>query len=269
MSFQSIRSYGVLSSLACIALVACGGRTLAPPEGEVSEEPSAGGQTRRSVDAAMVPPVVPETNQPSAPAPATPEPPFSPESSMSPTVPTQGPTTGTTAPSPCPDPNYPPPNWSPAAEWVPYSPIVASDPLYAGALLRGVRAAIVGTWHGIATTPWTTPYEVDLTFTAGGEYSGRCSYFRECCRAFYYGTDDQTPLAQWRIQDATPGGEVFGELDVAFDYRNADGTTDYGLPAWQGKLSDVRRDASGDRLRFDFATSTGYGPISYDLQRVN
>src|SRR4051812_43123458 len=180
MSAHVIRGYGVLNSLGCVALIACGGRTLAPPDDGGPQETPGPPATHTAANPVQAPP------KPATPPPANIEPPFVPEPEITP-VPAQSTIGSETAPSQCPEPNYPPTRWSPAAEWVPYSPIVPTDPLYAGALLRGVRAAIVGTWHGIATTPWTTPYEVDLTFTAGGGYSSRCSDFPECCRAFYYG----------------------------------------------------------------------------------
>jgi len=55
--------------------------------------------------------------------------------------------------------------------------------------------------------------------------------------------------------------------DIAFDYR-VENSIEYGLPGWQGELSRIERDASGDGLRFEFATSDGYGPVRFDLRRV-
>jgi hypothetical protein len=156
----------------------------------------------------------------------------------------------------CPYPNYPATEWSPEA-WVPVATRDAAE------LLAGVQAAIPGRWEGLATTPWTTPYRVELTFTADGHYSGRCAEVSgDCCVAFYYGSDDDTPIKRYRVDDATLSGNVFGEIDIAF--ASDDG---YGLPVWQGELSNIQRDASGNGLRFSFSTSTGYGPIEYDLRR--
>jgi len=162
----------------------------------------------------------------------------------------------------CPSPRYPATSWS-AGEWVPYPSGELSKAADAQSLLRAVLAAMPGDWHGIATTPWTNPYEVDVRFDEGGGYSARCSNLPGCCLAFYYGTDDDTPLKQWRVDDATLTGNVFGEIDIAFDYF-----PEYGLPAWQGELSHIQRDASGDGLRFEFARSDGYGPVRFDLRRV-
>jgi hypothetical protein len=134
----------------------------------------------------------------------------------------------------------------------------------AAELLAGVQAAMPGSWQGIATTPWTTPCRVEISFTADGHYSGRCAELpSDCCQVFYYGSDDDTPIKRYRVGDATLSGDVFGEIDIAFAYDD-----EYGLPAWQGELSNLQRDASGNGLRFRFARSDGYGPIEYDLRRA-
>jgi hypothetical protein len=127
-----------------------------------------------------------------------------------------------------------------------------------------------GHWRGQVTTPWTTPYQVELTFDADGRYSARCSEpeIAQCCRAFYYGTDDDTPLKRWHLDGATLEGQAFGQIDIAFDYPTDTGL-EYGLPAWQGELSKIERNAAGDGLRFEFATSSGYGPVRYDLRRAD
>lgn len=159
--------------------------------------------------------------------------------------------------SECPYPSYPPTEWSPD----PWVPVATSD---AAELLAGIQAAMPGRWEGLATSPWTTPYRVELSFTADGHYSGRCTEVSsDCCLAFYYGSDDDTPIKRYRVEDATLSGNVFGEIDIAFAYDD-----EYGLPAWQGELSHIQRDASGNGLRFSFATSDGYGPVEYDLRRL-
>jgi hypothetical protein len=159
-------------------------------------------------------------------------------------------------PAPCPFPDYPATDWSPDA-WVPYPGGDAQE------LLDTVRATMPGDWAGLARTPWTTPYRVELSFTTEGRYSGRCSEVAsECCRLFYYGSDEDNPLRQFRVDDVTLSGNVFGEIDVPFEYDDS-----YGLPSWQGELSQVQPDASGNGLRFLFRRSDGYGPIEYDLRR--
>jgi hypothetical protein len=157
----------------------------------------------------------------------------------------------------CPYPNYPATEWSPE----PWVDDTTTDPV---ALLANTRAILPGRWQGLASTPWTTPYRVAITLREDGHYSSRCTELPDgCCEAFYYGSDEDTPLKQYRIEDATLSGNVFGEIDITFKYD-----TELGLPTWQGELSHIRRDASGNGLRFLFQTSNGYGPIEYDLRRV-
>jgi hypothetical protein len=130
-------------------------------------------------------------------------------------------------------------------------------------LLASTRAILPGRWQGLARTPWTTPYKVEIVLGSDGHYASRCTELPDgCCTAFYYGSDEDTPLKQYRVEDATLSGNVFGEIDITFKYDD-----DFGLPGWQGELSHVQRDASGNGLRFQFQRSDGYGPIEYDLRR--
>lgn len=241
----------LLQGAGLVALIACGGSVAQSPEEHVADS----ALTR--ADAAPV--ATESANAVVAPRPLVE--PASPNDFIAPVEPQPSETDPGVEPPPatdCPYPSFPATSWAPG-EWVPFA---ASDPEQA---LAAVRATMAGRWHGIATTPWTTPYEVDLSFGADGSYSSRCSILSEsgCCVAFYYGTDADTPLKQWRVEDATLSGNVFGEIDIAFDYFE-DG---YGLPAWQGKLTEIERDASGNGLRFEFRTDTGYGPVRYELRR--
>lgn len=158
----------------------------------------------------------------------------------------------------CSYPSFPEPGWTPP-DWVPLAAANDAPATYA-------RNALIGSWRGVVHTPWTTPYLVELTFAADGHYSASTPELGDCAPAFYYGTDDDTPLKQWRVEN-TPG-VTSGEIDIAFDYRRESGEVEYGLPAWQGQLSAIERDASGAGLRFEFSTSTGYGPLRFDLRRV-
>jgi hypothetical protein len=251
--------------LVCLALGACGGRTLAPegedPPGElggVTSQHSPSSEATTAADPVAAATVAPE---PSVPA----SQPSNPSNSQGTDEAASAPSAADSGSIECPS-SYPETHWSPP-QWIPYGVEGSPTGTEGASLLSGVQAAIVGHWHGLAKTPWTTPYEVDVTFDADGHYSAHCSdpAIAECCRAFYYGTDDDTPLKQWRI-DATVSGKVFGQIDIAFDYPNGT-SVDYGLPAWQGELSAIERDAFGEGLRFKFATSTGYGPVRYDLRR--
>jgi hypothetical protein len=131
------------------------------------------------------------------------------------------------------------------------------------ALVGEIQRSMVGTWRGVVQTPWTTPYRVAVTFTADGHYSARCTELpASCCVAFYYGPDDDTEIKQYRVDTVSLDGSVSGEIDIAFAYDEG-----YDFPAWQGELSQIERDASGDGLRFEFRTSTGYGALEFDLRR--
>jgi hypothetical protein len=156
--------------------------------------------------------------------------------------------------------NHPPSTFQSDA-WV----AQAVDPANLVALFERTRASMVGAWHGVVATPWLPPYDVDIAFRADGSYSAHCSGVADdCCVAFYYGTNADSDIKRYRIEDATLSGNVVGEIDIAFGY---DGN--FGLPAWQGMLSHVELDGSGNALRFEFRTSSGYGPLRYDLRRVS
>jgi hypothetical protein len=128
--------------------------------------------------------------------------------------------------------------------------------------LADAKSSMVGHWCGTQSNPWTGCYEVDLRFDANGHYSARSvdSWYGP---AFYWGTDDDTPLKKWRLEDALANGTVTGEIDVAFAY----GGSQYGLPSWQGLLDDLAFDAARDRLRFEMRRDDGYGPLVFDLAR--
>lgn len=264
---QKIRSFGGGFALGCCALLACGGRTL-------EQLPESAPQTARGQAAAPVAPDLVVHPTQATPDPGS-EPNYQPDvpsvEQQPPPAPDYGTGAGggTATPPECPDTKDPSSEWSPT-EWVAYRSATSADPYPIGTALQDARKAMWGSWHGIADTPWTKPYAVDLTFTADGHYSSRCSDSSpSCCLAFYYGTDDETPLKQWRIDSATASGAASGQIDIPFDDNpySAEGDT-YSLPAWQGVLSNIERDASGDGLRFDFARSDGYGPVHYDLRRV-
>jgi hypothetical protein len=127
---------------------------------------------------------------------------------------------------------------------------------------NAVRDHIGGEWVGIVTTPWQPPYDVKIVFEDDGHYAARCIYSSACCIAFYYGTDDDCPEKRYSIDDATLSGNVTGTIDIGFG-----GGGECSLPAWQGELSAMAIDGANMRLRFDFETSDGYGPVHFELER--
>jgi hypothetical protein len=129
--------------------------------------------------------------------------------------------------------------------------------------LARTQAGMIGDWYGVVTTQWSPPYEVSARFRTNGSYSAACEKAtKACCVAFYYGTDDDADIKRYELTGIGPSG-AFGTIDIAFDYGDV-----YDLPGWQGELHNARIDATGDRLRFDFFRSDGYGPVAFDLARV-
>jgi hypothetical protein len=119
---------------------------------------------------------------------------------------------------------------------------------------------MVGRWRGQVTTPWTSVYPVAAEFSADGSYAA--ASLDPAQIAFYYGTDDDTPLKRYRLLDEHAVGTLSGQIDIAFDYD-----TSFGLPGWQGLLDALEPDASGNQLRFDFSRNDGYGPVHFELVR--
>jgi hypothetical protein len=129
------------------------------------------------------------------------------------------------------------------------------------AFLEALRSAMVGHWYGNVTTPWVATYGAFLSFEASGHYASRSLDPSE--PAFYYGTDLDTDLKKWALTDLAVLGAASGTIDIAFNY----GGSNFGLPTWAGELSDVTVDTAGNRLQLSFSTSTGYGPVRFDMWR--
>lgn len=159
----------------------------------------------------------------------------------------------------CGYPNYPPASFDPG----PWQPHVYSADTSEQEILADIQDAMVGSWRGIATTPWTTPYEVSLQFHADGSYEAQCSTLpADCCAAFYYGSDLPYPGKHYALDDVNTLHQASGTIDITF-------SPDGQLPAWQGLLKHIERDATGNRLRLAFARSDGYGDVTYDLARID
>ncbi len=127
-------------------------------------------------------------------------------------------------------------------------------------------AAMVGNWRGFVSTPWTEPYQIRARFGADGTYSARCEQNSDydgsgCCRAFYYGSDEDSPLKRWSL-DSVGFRAASGTLDIAFCYDGG-----CNPPAWQGYVREVDYDQTGNRIRFDFWRGDEYGPLQVELER--
>lgn len=130
------------------------------------------------------------------------------------------------------------------------------------AYLDVMRTQMVGHWHGTTTTPWTPAYPVYLALESDGTYATRSSGDQP---ALYYGTDLDTPLKTWALDDLSIYGLASGSIAIAFDY----GGGGFDVAAWSGELDDVQLDAAGNRLQLSYTTSSGYGPIQLDLWRCD
>lgn len=154
------------------------------------------------------------------------------------------------------------------ADWAPRG--AGANDSSAAQALADARRVLAGSWHGVATTPWTAPYAVVTRFSAQGGYSAHCAQNSDydgqsngCCRAFYYGSDQDSALKRWALSSVNEASAFNGTLDIAFCY---DGEACYA-PAWQGEIVGLDYDATGNRARFELWTSDGHGPIKLDLER--
>jgi len=128
-----------------------------------------------------------------------------------------------------------------------------------------VATGIAGDWRGFVSTPWIPLYEVRMSFDSDGHYGGSCSSSSpSCCRAMYYGTDDDTPLKRYTLDSVTTTGAVNGSIDIIY----GGSSVPYYESGYQGTLRNVQLDLTGNRLRFDFWYGGTYGPLQYDLERV-
>lgn len=147
------------------------------------------------------------------------------------------------------------------------SPFLALEPEELGVQtqLALARRALVGNWHGVVSTRWVPQYQVSASFRDDGTYSARCDINSDvtggCCHAFYYGSDRDSELKRWSVSSVNADGSVDGDLNVAFCYG------DCYLPAWQGKVRRLHRAQTDQRIRFEFWTDDGYGPVAFDLER--
>jgi hypothetical protein len=135
--------------------------------------------------------------------------------------------------------------------------------------LAAASQALIGSWHGVVKTPWTDPYQIVASFSYEGGYSAHCESNSDfetadsgCCRAFYYGSDQNSPFKHWALTSVNADHTVDGDLDIMFCYDNG-----CSAPAWQGKLRQLDYDQTGNRVRFQFWRDDGYGPLELDLER--
>lgn len=123
--------------------------------------------------------------------------------------------------------------------------------------LARLRQGVLGTWKGTVTTPWQPPYAVTITFEADGHYSAHCVQLDVSCRAFYWGSDLDTPEKRYDIQDVRADGKGTAEILIWFDPGNVN----------HGQLRSIDLSADGNTLTFE-AWKDSYGPLKFALTRA-
>jgi hypothetical protein len=123
-----------------------------------------------------------------------------------------------------------------------------------------VRAGMVGTWLGLDSNPWTAAYQVKITFGSDGSYSAHCAQASCPAPVFYYGTDDDSSLKQYRLRAINADGTVDGQIVIVFGPNNVN----------TGAIESMTLSDDGQVLHFEFWATWGgrYGPITLDLKRI-
>jgi hypothetical protein len=120
-----------------------------------------------------------------------------------------------------------------------------------------LRQAMVGTWLGQDSNPWTEPYTVQITFSADGHYSGHCAQPSCPAPVFYYGLDDDSPLKTYEIRDIHTDGTGGGRIAILWDESYTD----------LRELDMITPSPDLTQLHFEFWNGD-YGPVVFDLTRV-
>jgi hypothetical protein len=129
--------------------------------------------------------------------------------------------------------------------------------------LDRIRKGMVGTWIGVHSDPWVSPFKVTIVFGANGVYTGHCAQGVCPAPVFYYGVDDDSPAKTYQLQSLNLGDRsASGIINIVFDAAGTDVT--------QGSIEEVDLSTDGSRLTFQFwATWNGrYGPVRFDLTRI-
>jgi hypothetical protein len=126
-----------------------------------------------------------------------------------------------------------------------------------GALLARIRNGMNGAWRGVVTTPWVAPYMADVVFRADGTYSAYNLNPDNHLPALYYGTDEDSPLKTFKLDDLKANGEASGELTVLFHV----GTTTVD------EIRHLSLGPDGNTLSLEMWHFGTYGPVRLDLTR--
>lgn len=126
--------------------------------------------------------------------------------------------------------------------------------------LEAIRKGAAGKWQGTVTTPWVAPYPIEMELRADGTYSARMlSQVVGSSSALYYGTDEDSPMKTWSLDDVKANGDASGEIRIVFDVVYT--TT-------QDEIRHLRLGGDGKTLAFDMWHFGQYGPVHLELTRV-
>ena len=124
--------------------------------------------------------------------------------------------------------------------------------------LEAVKTGMLGQWIGCTTNPWTSPYKVSFEFRPDGTYSSETLADSGSKPALYYGTDQDSPKKTYSIDNFLGNGRAQGTIVIYFAGTNTTNTD---------TLDNIS--LTGNTLSFSFKHFGQYGPLVYDLVRVN
>ncbi len=118
---------------------------------------------------------------------------------------------------------------------------------------------ILGNWVGQVKTPWSSPYNVEITFYGTGHYSARSisPAVQHWYPAFYYGLDEDSDYKTYDIYDTYADGRALGTIVIYFG----------GISTNTGSLRFVTFYNSFKNMRFEFWHRDAYGPVEFLLTR--
>jgi hypothetical protein len=127
--------------------------------------------------------------------------------------------------------------------------------------LEKIRKGALGRWRGTVTTPWVAPYEIEMELRADGTYSAHSIGQDDSSDypALYYGTNEDSPLKTWSLDDVKANGDASGEIQVLFGVVYTT-TVD--------EIRHLRLGADGTTLSFEMWHFGQYGPVRCELTRV-
>jgi hypothetical protein len=123
--------------------------------------------------------------------------------------------------------------------------------------LDELKSAVVGSWAGCVTTPWTPSYYVNISFKADGTYTATSTESLDGIvhTPMYWGGQQTNAKSTYRLMTFASG---VGTGEFVIYFSDAGTTT-------QDTLKYVK--VMGDKLSFEFMHFSAYGPVTYKLYR--